>query len=203
MAELASRAVTLAAVRSRLSRPVAQGAGLRRSARRAAPVVAGVLTAGVLAALGVRAAGSSPEGLALAFLAAVTPPLVAADLTHHRLPNALTGPGWVVALASVALTWAGSGAPPVAALATTLVVLAAFGILRAVGGLGMGDVKLAGLLALVLAALSPLAVVGALVAAFVLGGVVALGPLLAGDRSRRLAFGPCLLAGAWLAVAAS
>ena len=70
------------------------------------------------------------------------------------------------------------------------------------GGIGGGDVALAGLLGMYLGWLSYEAVVVAVLAAFVLGGVFAaiLLVLRRANRGTRIAFGPFLIAGALIAV---
>jgi leader peptidase (prepilin peptidase) / N-methyltransferase len=70
------------------------------------------------------------------------------------------------------------------------------------GGMGFGDVKLAGVLGLYLGFLGwgPL-VVGAF-AAFLLGGIFAIALVVAGKATRKngIPFGPWMLAGAWVGV---
>jgi len=70
------------------------------------------------------------------------------------------------------------------------------------GGLGFGDVKLAGLLGLLLGWLGWGAVVVSVLAAFVIGGVIAMILLIArrASRSSHIAFGPAMILGAWVAL---
>jgi leader peptidase (prepilin peptidase)/N-methyltransferase len=70
------------------------------------------------------------------------------------------------------------------------------------GGLGGGDVALAGLLGLYLGWISYEAIAVGLLAAFVVGGVFALLLLITrkANRSTRFAFGPFLVVGALIAV---
>ena len=70
------------------------------------------------------------------------------------------------------------------------------------GGLGFGDVKLAGLLGLLLGWIGWGPVIVSVLAAFVIGGVVALALVLARrvSRSSLIAFGPPMILGAWLAL---
>ncbi|MEO8529350.1 MAG: A24 family peptidase, partial [Pseudolysinimonas sp.] len=71
------------------------------------------------------------------------------------------------------------------------------------GGMGMGDVKLAGVAGLFLGWLGVPELILGTVAAFVLGGIVGVGMLLGGHgRRSAVAFGPWLLAGAWVAILA-
>jgi leader peptidase (prepilin peptidase)/N-methyltransferase len=136
----------------------------------------------------------------LLYLAAVTPALVAIDLREHRLPNALVLPGYPAAALGVAGEWVRTGQLPVVALiagAASIVFLLGLSL---GGGMGMGDVKLAGVLGLAagLVGITP-AVVSPL-AAFTLGGVAAVAVTVRRGRSARLPFGPFLLAGFWIAV---
>ncbi|MWV59494.1 prepilin peptidase [Rathayibacter sp. VKM Ac-2754] len=146
-------------------------------------VVLGALTLGVVAVAG----GAGVAGLVIA---AVSVPLVLADVRRHLLPNVLTVP--ILAAGAVQ---APEEVPTVAGVALVL------GALHLAGGLGMGDVKLGAGLAFPLAALGSGRAAAGVGAAFLLAGVWTLPQLLAGDRSR-VAFGPFLLAGFWIVVAA-
>jgi leader peptidase (prepilin peptidase)/N-methyltransferase len=70
------------------------------------------------------------------------------------------------------------------------------------GGLGFGDVKLAGLLALFLGWLGWGPVMVSVLAAFIIGGVIAVFLLLVrrASRSSQIAFGPSMILGAWVAL---
>jgi len=126
------------------------------------------------------------------YVAAVTPALVATDVREHRLPNRMVVPGIAVGLVAAALQCS----------LVPLIAGAVYGgflfVLGLRGGIGMGDVKLAILLGLA----SPTAgiAVTAAFAAFLLGGVAASIALVRRGRATRLAFGPWLLAGYWVAV---
>ncbi|WP_213813771.1 A24 family peptidase [Glaciihabitans sp. dw_435] len=157
--------------------------------------------AAALAVLGYLAAAPHPAVLALLYLAAITPALVRTDLREHRLPNRLVVPGIAIGALTIAATWVDSGSPPL----VPLVAAACYsGFLLALswrGGMGAGDVKLAA--ALGLASWTPTVAVLSPVIAFLAGGIVS-GILLArGARNSRIAFGPYLLLGFWLAVALS
>jgi leader peptidase (prepilin peptidase)/N-methyltransferase len=72
------------------------------------------------------------------------------------------------------------------------------------GGMGFGDVKLAGVIGLFLGFLGlPQLLVGAF-AAFVLGGLFSLGLLITrkAGRGSGIPFGPWMLAGAWVGILA-
>jgi leader peptidase (prepilin peptidase)/N-methyltransferase len=155
---------------------------------------------------GLRAAAATLELVAMLYLAAISVALALIDLDVHRLPNALVLPAYPVI--AVLLTGAAALGGDWGALiraAIGLVVLGGAYLVLAVsvpGGMGLGDVKLAGVLGFVLAYLGwgPLAV-GAF-GAFVLGGTFAIGLMVAG-RARRgsgIPFGPWMLGGAWLGV---
>ena len=151
-----------------------------------------------LVAVGFLAAGFRPALVAVAYLAVVTPWLVAIDICEHRLPNALVLPGIGFGLLSCAGEWLVSGRVPVVPLVAGCAYAGFLLVLNLSGGMGMGDVKLGAVLGfsswgLTIAVLSP-------VVAFFGGGVVSLVLLIAGQRGRRIAFGPFLLCGFWVAV---
>ncbi|PPI27546.1 prepilin peptidase [Rathayibacter sp. AY1B5] len=122
-------------------------------------------------------------GLVPVALASV--PLVLADVRGHRLPNAITLPLLAVGTAL---------APTVGTLLAVLATVLCLGLLHAVGGLGLGDVKLQAALAPPLAALGPEQVAAAPAVGFAMAGVWVLVLRVRG----RVAFGPFLLAGFWL-----
>jgi len=70
------------------------------------------------------------------------------------------------------------------------------------GGLGFGDVKLAGVLGLLLGWLSWGTVIVSVLGAFVISGLVALILLVTRrvSRSTSIAFGPYMILGAWVAL---
>ena len=170
----------------------------------------------LVAGLAAPAVDSAPTGpstavpfivlIALLYFMAISIALALIDADVHRLPNAIVLPAYPVLAALLVLSSAASG--DWVALGRAGIGLAALGgmylalALVVPGGMGLGDVKLAGVLGMVLAYLGwgPLAV-GAF-GAFVLGGTFAIGLVLAG-RARRgsgIPFGPWMLAGAWLGV---
>jgi len=132
--------------------------------------------------------------------------LAAIDADVHRLPDALVLPSYPVALVLLAVASWGTGdwwalaraAMAGAALWLAYLVLA----LISPGGLGFGDVKLAGVLGLFLGWLGWGPVVLATLAAFLLGGLAGVVLLVARrvTRHSHIAFGPAMLAGAWLVV---
>lgn len=153
----------------------------------------------MLAAVALVAVGPEPRVLPLIYLAIVTPTLCAVDATERRLPNELVLPGYLVAGSGIAAHWLTSGQSPVIALASGavyFVFMLAWGV---VGGMGMGDVKLAGVLGLSAGLLGSTAALVSPIVAFLLGGVAAIGALR-GARGASIPFGPFLLAGFWIAV---
>lgn len=152
------------------------------------------------------AAIATIELVAMLYLMAISVALALIDLDVHRLPNAIVLPAYpvlAVLLAAATVLSGDWGALLRAALG--LVVLGGLYFLLAMavpGGMGFGDVKLAGVLGLVLAYLGwgPLAV-GAF-GAFLLGGTFAIGLMVVGraKRGSGIPFGPWMLGGAWLGV---
>lgn len=154
---------------------------------------------------GTAAWAALPTYLAFAWLAVG---LVWIDADVHRLPDGLVLPAYPVLLVLVAVASLGAGewGSLVRALVCAAALYALYFVLALVspGSLGFGDVKLSGLIGLVLGWLGVGAVVMGTVAGFVVGGVVALVMLAArrvGLRSH-IAFGPAMLVGAFVGVAA-
>lgn len=148
-----------------------------------------------------------PALLHLATLAVV---LTLADLRVHRLPDAVVLPAYPVSAAlQVLASWNPGGEPAWGALGRAatggagLLALYLLAALARPGGMGLGDVKLAGLLGLVLGWSGwDVLVVGAS-AAFLLGAVHAVLLLVTrrATRGSELPFGPWMLAGAFVGIA--
>jgi leader peptidase (prepilin peptidase)/N-methyltransferase len=142
-------------------------------------------------------------------LAALGVVLTVIDVRTHRLPDRLVGPGvcWLLVTLTLAAVVTGQpgalGRAVLGGLASAIGYLL-LGLARA-GGLGLGDVKLGGLLGLWLGWFGWSAVLAGPVAAFVLGGVFASVLLVAGRAGRKsaFAFGPWMLVGAAVATAGS
>lgn len=143
------------------------------------------------------------------FFVAVGVALTAIDLSVMRLPNAIVYPSYVVL--AVLLTGASlveGSVQPLARAAVGCVAMLAFFfalVLANPKGMGLGDVKLAGVVGAVLGFLSYPALVVGTFAAFVLGGLVG-GVLLVSRRATgktMLPFGPAMVAGALVAIFAS
>ena len=179
--------------------------GRGRLAVRPPWVEAGTTVLCVLAAL---RPGPSPELPAFVVLAVAAVLLAVIDLQHRLLPDRVVLPSIAVvalvltAAAAVDGDWAQLGR----ALLGAVVLFAAFLVLAllAPGQLGMGDVKLAALLGLALGWLGWPAVLLGVLASFVVQAAVALVLLAARRVTLRsaLPFGPAMLLGAALAVAA-
>lgn len=153
-------------------------------------------TAIVLACLVLRTQGTSPIAILLLYLAAVSPALCIADLTERRLPNRLVLPGYLVA--GVVIPIGGASGVPVSPLAllSAIAYLGFLAALAVLGGMGMGDVKLAGVLGFAAGSLSLTSAVLSPVLAFAIGSIVAVVTLVQ-RRGRSIPFGPCLIAGFW------
>jgi leader peptidase (prepilin peptidase) / N-methyltransferase len=153
--------------------------------------------------------GISADSPAFLWLAATGLLLSVIDLQHRLLPNRVVLPAVLggTALLLVAAASAGSWEQLVRALLGAGVLFGVFLVLALLSpaGLGMGDVKLAGLLGLYLGWVGWGAVLVGGLAGFVVQAVVVLGLLLTRrvGRESELPFGPALLLGAGLAIAAA
>ncbi|MEJ2855235.1 MULTISPECIES: prepilin peptidase [unclassified Saccharothrix] len=159
-------------------------------------------TAAVVALLAWRF-GGRPELAAFAFLGVLGVVLALVDAQVERLPDRLTLPAYpvVVGLLGMAGDWPAMGRAVLGCLALGGVYLV-LGVVRP-GGVGMGDVKLAGVLGLALGWLGwPELVLGGALAFVLLAGASVV--LLAARRITMrdaLAFGPFMLVGALVVVA--
>lgn len=144
--------------------------------------------------------------VAFLYLSATSLALALIDLDVHRLPNAIVLPAYgvgAILLGAASILGGDPSALLRAAIGCLALGLSYFILAVAVpGGMGFGDVKLAGVLGLFLGWLGwgPLAV-GALLA-FVLGGLFGLALIIArkGSRKTAIPFGPWMLAGAWIGI---
>jgi leader peptidase (prepilin peptidase) / N-methyltransferase len=126
------------------------------------------------------------------------------DIRHRRIPNRLVYPAFLIAAAVIVVgDLAGGGLDALDAG----IGLFAYGLglmiiaLISPKGMGMGDVKLAGLIGLVLGSIGLDLVAVAAGMGILLGGVGAIVALLAGaSRKSAIPFGPYLAAGAVIAV---
>jgi prepilin signal peptidase PulO-like enzyme (type II secretory pathway) len=182
-----------------------------------------LVEAGTAVAFGLIGAGFAPQLLATTttlgaisallvlvaylYLAAVSIALALIDLDVHRLPNTIVLPGYAVGIALLVPAALLAGEPHrllPAAVGLAAMFLAYLAMALAYpGGMGLGDVKLAGVLGLFTGWLGwgPLAV-GA-IGAFILGGIFSGALLLARRAGRKsgIPFGPWMLMGAWVGIA--
>lgn len=144
--------------------------------------------------------------VAYLYLMAITVALAVIDLDTHTLPNRIVLPAYVVVPVLLAAASALSGDWS-AFLRAAIGLVALGGVYLALalavpGGMGLGDVKLAGVLGFALAYLGwgPLAV-GSF-GAFLLGGIFAIALMIVRRAGRKsgIPFGPWMLAGAWLGI---
>lgn len=138
------------------------------------------------------------------WLAASSIALTAIDLETHRLPNVIVLPGYGIALLGLGVPAVlGSDFERLGTMAAGAGILFAAYALMAVawpGGMGMGDVKLAGVLGAFLGFSGWAALAVGAFGAFVLGGVISI-ILLATKRIGRkggIPFGPWMIAGSWV-----
>jgi leader peptidase (prepilin peptidase)/N-methyltransferase len=144
--------------------------------------------------------------VAFLFLAAVSIALALIDLDTHTLPNRIVIPSLIVGillLGATGLMENNHAAIWRALLGMSALSLFYFGTaLIYPGGMGMGDVKFAGVLGLFLGYLGwGVLLVGAF-SAFVLGGFFALALVILrkANRTSGIPFGPWMLMGAWVGV---
>ncbi|HKA68758.1 MAG TPA: A24 family peptidase [Actinomycetes bacterium] len=185
--------------------PAGSSRSARRFDRRSVPIIA--TTAIVYALLAARF-GFSAELPAYLYGAAAGIALAAIDLAHHRLPNALTLPSYLIAcgLLGLAALVRGEPGPFLRALGGMAALYALYYLLMLIypAGMGFGDVKLAGVLGLYLGWLGWAEVIIGGFLGFVIGALAGLGLLATRRATRKSAvpFGPAMLLGALIAVLA-
>jgi leader peptidase (prepilin peptidase)/N-methyltransferase len=161
----------------------------------------------------VVAAGAPADGVAISlelaaflYLAAVGIALLLIDLDTHRLPNALVVPSYAVALvlfASASILTADFERLLTAALGGIILFVFYFAMAFAFpGGMGFGDVKLAGALGLYLGWVGWGALAVGAFGAFLLGGLFSIGLIVLRRAGRKsgIPFGPWMIAGAFVGV---
>ncbi|MFC4224985.1 prepilin peptidase [Lysinibacter cavernae] len=127
-------------------------------------------------------------------VAGITVPLIQSDLRSRRLPNALVLPGYLALTVVSAEDWARTGGPPLAMLGSGALWFGMFCLAALTGGLGMGDVKLGGLLGASLGLISWQFAAAGLV--FVGFGSGVAGAFVLLRRNRMLPFGAAATLGA-------
>ena len=156
---------------------------------------------GVLFALAAWLVGPTWALPAALYLMAISVALSLIDIDHHRLPNAIVLPSYPVVLVLLLLPALADGRMDdlLRAVLGGLALFAFYFLLAFIypAGMGMGDVKLAGILGMYLGWLGwGVLVVGGFLG-FVLGAVVG-GALMAlgrAGRKTRIPFGPFMIAG--------
>jgi leader peptidase (prepilin peptidase)/N-methyltransferase len=151
------------------------------------------------------------------YLAAISIALTLIDIDHHRLPNAITYPSYLVGAVLLGLGSLLDGDAPagggvdqlVRAGAGALALLVFYGLVWFLAAViyskpafGLGDVKLSGILGGYLAWLGWGELVVGAFAGFLLGAVGGVLLMTVGNAGlkTRIPFGPYMIAGAWLAV---
>ena len=152
------------------------------------------------------AASAVGAGIQLAvylYLAAISIALALIDIDVKRLPNSIVLPAYVVAL--VALTASAAATGDWVALGRAAIGMGALGLFYFLlalvpGAMGMGDVKLAGVLGAFLAWLGWGEFLVGVIAGFLAGGIAGVVSLLRGRRKVQIPYGPFLLGGAWCGI---
>ena len=144
--------------------------------------------------------------VAYLYFAAICVSLSLIDLDTKRLPNAIVLPSYLVGAVLLAAASISSGnySALLTAAIGAVVLFAAYLLMALIypGGMGFGDVKLAGVIGLYLGWLGwDVLAVGAL-AAFVFGGLYSIGLLIARKANSKtgVPFGPWMIIGAWVAI---
>ncbi|MGI5204005.1 prepilin peptidase [Spirillospora sp. CA-108201] len=168
-------------------------------------VLVGLLTAALFGLLGWRA-GFEPVLPALLYLAAVAALLGFIDVGVKRLPDRFTLPSYGVAAAllGAAAPFTEDGPQRLGHALIGMAALFAVYFAQALlvpSGIGLGDVKLSGVLGLYLGWFGRDAWTIGLLSTYLLGGLAAVVIMIA-RRSRKgeFPFGPCMLAGALAAI---
>lgn len=144
--------------------------------------------------------------IAFNYLAAISIALALIDLDHHRLPNAIVLPAYVVGIVLLGLASVLAGDYPALIRAAIGMVALFVGYLVVAlvypGGMGFGDVKLAGVLGLFLAWCGWGQLAVGVFAAFALGGIFSIALMITRRANRKSAipFGPWMIVGAWVGI---
>jgi len=156
----------------------------------------------VVTLLLVARVGLTTEFPAYLYFVAVGVPMAAIDATTGKLPDRLTLPSYPILVILIGVAGAASpskGAATRAAVAAALLV-AVFFAAALLRGVGLGDVKLAGLLGLVLGFRSWTAVYVGMLVAFVLAALFIVFLSSSRRNCAHIPLGPFLVAGAMVAI---
>lgn len=164
------------------------------------------LATAALFVLAVWRFGASPQLPAYLFFTAIGTALAAIDLRHRLLPNNIVIPG--LAITAILLTGAAAAGSPGTSLVRALIgALLLFTLYLALAlinprGMGMGDVKLAALIGLVLAFQSWQVLFAGTFLGFLIGAAasIAILTIRRGGLKTTIPFGPCILTGALTAI---
>jgi leader peptidase (prepilin peptidase)/N-methyltransferase len=154
-------------------------------------VIAGALTAAAVVAITQE---SATAAVLRSVLVLVLVPCAVVDLTHRIIPNRLTGYGALAAIA-LGLLLDPSGEPERLLWATIAGGFLLTAALANPAGMGMGDVKLLGMMGLFLGRPVLVALLVALVGSVVAAGAIAARRGVRAARKTGLPFGPYLAAG--------
>ncbi len=141
---------------------------------------------------------------AFLYLIAISVALTMIDIDVKRLPNAIVLPSYAVG--AVMLGAAAFLEHDLSALIRAGIgMVALYGLYFLVclaypAGMGFGDVKLAGVIGLYLGYLGWRELATGAFLAFLVGGLVGIGLMLAGHRKLKVPFGPYMFLGAWLGI---
>jgi len=144
--------------------------------------------------------------LTLLYFAAISIALAAIDFDTHRLPNVIVLPSYAVLAVLLGATAivAADFESAARAAAGAGILFAGYLLLAFISprGMGMGDVKLAGVIGLVLGWFGWSAIIVGTLAAFLLGSLVGVALIVArrASRSTGIPFGPWMLGGAWVGI---
>jgi leader peptidase (prepilin peptidase) / N-methyltransferase len=180
---------------------VEAGRAVSSRARQRMLVVIAAAAAGALVAATLARFGLSSRGAAWAVVQVLLVFLASYDVATRRVPNRVTLPAAAAAVILRAALAPGALVETLAAGAAAFAFFLAFAVLTK-EGVGMGDVKLAGLIGLLLGKAALLA----LLLGAIFGGVAAVGIVVArrgGGRGQAFAYAPYLCLGAAVAILAS
>lgn len=144
--------------------------------------------------------------VAYLYFAAISVALFLIDLDTRRLPNVIVLPAYVVGLALFTASALLLG--DISLMLTPIVSAAALFVFYLIlalakpGGMGFGDVKLAGVIGLFLGWIGVGSVVVGAFSAFLLGGLFSIGLLVFRKAGRKsgIPFGPWMLVGSWIGI---